>query len=78
MATFKSESTLRDARNALKEVQPRFEDAVEDVSRMATDLYEDSSKWLRKNYGKTLGGAALIAAAGIIGYFVGRKSKLEL
>jgi len=34
--------------------------------------------WLQDNYGKALGGAAVVIGAGILGYFIGKNTKSDL
>lgn len=52
-----------------------------DTAQAATETYNKASNWLQQNYGKTLGVVGALAAAGVIGYFIGRSnmnSKTEM
>ena len=70
MAKYSTVRTIKDAREALE----RTGDLVDDAKDLAVEYYDNSREWLKDNYGKALGGVAVIAAAGLIGYFIGKKS----
>ncbi|OFZ17900.1 MAG: hypothetical protein A2X94_12725 [Bdellovibrionales bacterium GWB1_55_8] len=76
--TLSRPDTLRDAnesvRDTFEEAKSKLNRNFDDVSHMATDLYDRSSVWLQDNYGKAIGGAAVVIGAGILGYFIGRNS----
>lgn len=47
-------------------------DFIDDASDLAGEYLDQSTKWMKKNYGKALGGAALVACVGVLGYLIGR------
>ena len=57
-----------------KDVRERATHLAHDAKDKASEYYSSAADWVSENKGKTLAVAGLIVAAGIIGYFVTKKS----
>lgn len=65
----------------LNEAKPKMRDAYEQVSDTASDLYNRTANWLDEGDNRNFAFVGLAAAAGLIGFFLGRsfrKSDSEL
>lgn len=71
-----SSSTLRDKKQSgekfLKEAPPRVREAMDQVSNVASDLYNRTANWLDEGNNRNFAFVALAATAGLIGFFLGR------
>ena len=45
---------------------------AEETQKATEEYAERASNWLQENYGKTVGALGFLAAAGAIGYFIGK------
>jgi len=59
---------------AASEYAAKAKHMASDTADAAGEYYERASSWLEQNYGKTLGIAGFLAAAGVIGYLIGRNN----
>ena len=57
-----------------KDVRDRATHLAHDAKEKAGEYYNSTTEWVSDNKGKALAVAGLIIAAGVIGYFVTKKS----
>lgn len=60
------------------EIRDRASRMAKDVSERARVYYGDSSVWLQDNYGKALAVVGILAAAGMVGYFMARRNSEDM
>ncbi len=78
----KGASPLREASDKFRETAdrvsseagPRVREMMDQASDMAGDFYERASSWLQEGNNRNIGLFALVAAAGLLGFFIGRSS----
>lgn len=83
MSKSKSNSELNEKITSLKDAAERFasdaspkiSEAVEQVTDVAEDLYSRASSWLKEDRNRTTGVVALVAVAGVFGFFLGRGAR---
>jgi hypothetical protein len=69
-------SHLQDsAQRFMTDAKTKALDLVEGVSDTASSLYSQAGDALQSKPGKIAGAAAVVLAAGVIGYFIGRGSR---
>jgi hypothetical protein len=65
---------LQDVNDAMKDTAAKARNAAEETLDTASEYYSQASDWVQENYGKTLGMVGIVAAAGVIGYFIGKNN----
>ncbi|OFZ02187.1 MAG: hypothetical protein A2Z97_06260 [Bdellovibrionales bacterium GWB1_52_6] len=53
----------------MRQMTNKTTDMIDDATDMAEEYIDDARDWLEDNYGKALGGLALVTVAGFLGYF---------
>jgi ElaB/YqjD/DUF883 family membrane-anchored ribosome-binding protein len=71
------ESLKDTAQNFANDASPRVKEAYNQVSDVASDLYERASGWLSEGNNKNYGFVAMVAAVGVLGFFLGRGSRSD-
>jgi hypothetical protein len=67
--------SLRDrAEQTGSDLSSKAKDLAKNTADAAGEYYGKASSWLGQNYGKTLGVAGVVAAAGVAWYFISRKN----
>ena len=65
----------------LRQAAQKTNEVLSDATEMAEDYFEeylgDTRDWLQKNSGKALGGLAVVAVVGLLGYFYIQKNRRD-
>ncbi len=67
-----SSDTLQDATHSVRDASVKAREFADTISDKATEYYHEAGDWLGENYGKVLGGTAIVAGVGMIGYYLFR------
>ena len=70
-----AETTQETAETISTGLSARASRIAQDTAESAGQYYSQANNWLQQNYGKALGVVGTLAAAGMIGYWIGRNEK---
>jgi hypothetical protein len=69
-----SESARDTAEQAATDFSQKANRMASETSESTGEYYDKASNWIQENYGKTLSVLGAVAAAGTIGYLMGKNS----
>lgn len=72
-----SESVRDSAEQSASEFGQKASRLTGESTEATGEYYEKASSWIQENYGKTLGALGFLAAAGTIGYLLGKGNQSE-
>ena len=67
-----SESVRDASEHFVSDLSNKARHLASDTTENMTEYYNQASRWMSQNSGKTLGVIGLVAVSGVIGFFIGR------